>query len=407
MTADRKCEDWLTSYLEYTQFLEAPDIFHWWTGVSVIAGALRRNVFFDQSYYRWTPNFYIILVAPSGVIAKSTTMGNGMRLLRELSYINFGVDNLTWQYLVPLLNDSAEGIQQPDGSFEQVSCLTFASSELGMLLDPEDRGMADFLTHLWDGQDSFTKGTKYQGVEMVAKPWINIIACTTPSWISEHLTRHFIGGGLMSRCVFIYADKKRRLVAYPRKEINKQKSGWMQNLRANLVEDLRTVSSLSGEYVLSPEADEIGEKWYEKLNHEITINPSLAEFDGYVARKQGHAHKLAMVLSASRHNRLVIDARELDAAIKMLEVLEADMGRTFSGIDATRIKHQMEVLVRTLEIKKKISQSELLRLFVARFGMGAREFGDLLSTAVNARWARTEQHGTQIIVIWRGKGEEE
>ena len=51
-----------------------------WVGVSTIAGALRRKVWIDQAYFKWYPNFYIILVAPPGIVAKSTTASLGMRL---------------------------------------------------------------------------------------------------------------------------------------------------------------------------------------------------------------------------------------------------------------------------------------------------------------------------------------
>ena len=59
--------------MEYTAPLESPDRMHFWTGVSTIAGALRRKVWIDQRYFQWTPNFYIVLAAPAGIIAKSST----------------------------------------------------------------------------------------------------------------------------------------------------------------------------------------------------------------------------------------------------------------------------------------------------------------------------------------------
>ncbi len=59
--------NWLEGYYHYTKHSEAPDLFHFWTGVSVVAGALRRQVWIDQRYFQWTPNFYIVLVGPAGV----------------------------------------------------------------------------------------------------------------------------------------------------------------------------------------------------------------------------------------------------------------------------------------------------------------------------------------------------
>lgn len=52
----RKLNDWLKSFIEYASIGEAPLKFYFWTGVSTIAGALRRRVWIDQKNFQWTPN---------------------------------------------------------------------------------------------------------------------------------------------------------------------------------------------------------------------------------------------------------------------------------------------------------------------------------------------------------------
>ena len=56
---------WLENYLKYTSAQESPDAFHLWTGLSVLAGALQRRVYFKQGYFRVFPNLYIVLCAPT------------------------------------------------------------------------------------------------------------------------------------------------------------------------------------------------------------------------------------------------------------------------------------------------------------------------------------------------------
>src|SRR3990167_4389771 len=102
----RQLEDWIAAYLDYTQHSEAPSKFHFWTAVSTIAGALRKKCWFDMGYFKWSPNFYIILVAPSGVATKSTTMRIGMNFLRRLPDVSMGPNTLTWQSLLPALNEA-------------------------------------------------------------------------------------------------------------------------------------------------------------------------------------------------------------------------------------------------------------------------------------------------------------
>jgi len=212
-------QDWLQAYIQYASNSEAPTYMHFWSGVSAIAGALRRKVWFDMGHFAWYPNFYIIFVAPPGIVAKSTTSGIAMNLLRQVPGVKFGPDVVTWPALVTCFAESTEAFEY-ENDFHPMSCLTLESSEFGNLLDPTDRQMVDLLVHLWDGkQGEFKKSTKNNGSDEVSNPWINIIACTTPSWIAGNFPEYMIGGGFTSRCVFVYADQKAKLVPYPKMEM--------------------------------------------------------------------------------------------------------------------------------------------------------------------------------------------
>lgn len=406
--SERRLKDWLHSYLHYTSFSEAPDVFHFWTGVSTIAGALRRKVYIDQEYFRWTPNFYIIFVAPSGVATKSTTMSIGMSLLRENPAIKFGPNVITWQALITALANAREEVELGEpGNFEAMSCLTFAASELGTLLDPHDRAMTDVLTDLWDGrQEAWRKVTKMSGDDTIANPWLNIIAGTTPSWISENMPRSVIGGGFTSRCVFVYAERKRRLVAYPKFEIQRQTKSDFAAERAALLHDLEMIAALKGEYHLAPEAIELGEEWYSRINDPQGRDAHLSQFDGYLSRKQGHVHKLAMVLAASRRDELFIGRQDLQDAITITEALETDMPKVFSLIDVTPSQMVAERLIRFVETRGPagVPRSTVARMFFRT--LGAREMDEALNSAIRAGYIRIEERTNgQHLVSARSFGE--
>ena len=111
----RNYPNWIDAYLDYSKHSEAPKNFHLWTAVSVIAGALRRHVWLDMKYFQWTPNMYIIFVAPPGIVSKSTTANIGMDLLRQVEGVKFGPDAVTWQALVHELQESKEMFHLVDG----------------------------------------------------------------------------------------------------------------------------------------------------------------------------------------------------------------------------------------------------------------------------------------------------
>jgi hypothetical protein len=391
---ERILPNWLKAYMEYSQHSEAPDKFHFWTGVSTIAGALRRRVWIDQGYFQWTPNFYIIFVAPPGIVSKSTTLGIGMKLLKDLPGIKFGPDAVTWQALTQSLAESTEAVLMPDEMWHNMSCVTIASSEFGTFLNPNDREMVDVLVSLWDGQlGVWEKRTKTQGSDRIENPWINIAACTTPAWIAGNFPDYLIGGGFTSRCVWVYAERKRKLVAYPSDVLPPE----FRQMEEILKRDLEAISMMAGEYRLTPEATAFGIKWYEE-HYTSAKNKELDNdrFAGYLARKQTHIHKLAMVLAASESSRLFIDASHLSAATEIVTALETDMPRVFSNIGLQGATKHAHDILGIIKAYGQIEKSRLLRTVLQH--MSGQEFAEAIQSLVAAHLVRVEQRGNEIWV---------
>jgi hypothetical protein len=374
--------------MDYASYGEAPRHMYFWSGVSAIAGALRRKVWIDQAYFRWHPNFYVVLVAPPGIVSKSTTAGIAMNLLRQVPGVKFGPSVVTMQALLQVLAESAEAFEF-GGEYLPMSAITLESSEFGNLLNPQDKDMVDMLVNLWDGKEgAMEKRTKHSGNDTVVNPWVNLIACTTPSWIAGNFPEYMIGGGFTSRCVFVYADKKAKYVAYPGLQVPHDLDG----TAAKLVEDLCDIGNLTGEYRLTRDAVLWGESWYKKLYTERPANLDDERFGGYIARKQTHLHKLAMVLSASSGNDLLISDESLSIAHTMLTDLEPDMAMVFSKIGKTEASVYVDRLVEYVKRRGGAPYAEVYR-FVHAYFPSMRDFEDMLSGCVKAGFLRIEQKG--------------
>ena len=390
--SERHFNNWFEAYLQYTEHSEAPEAFHFWTGVSVVAGALRRRVWIDMGYFQWTPNFYIIFVAPPGIVSKSITASIGMKLLREIPGIHFGPDVVTWQALVQSMAESTEQVEI-EGIFYPMSCITISSSEFGTFLNPNDREMVDVLTSLWDGQiGAWKKATKTQGADTIQNPWINVVACTTPSWIAGNMPEYIISGGFMSRCIVIFADTKRKLVAYPKDEMPEDFS----ELERKLIHDLELISMMFGEYHLSKEAKNWGVNWYEEHYKRILSHAVSDQIQGYMARKQTHVHKLAMVLSAAKHTGTTIELAELKEAVSIVTNLETDMQYIFQTISASPETQHASELLTIVRRYKSISQANLFRLLFHK--MTYSEFKQALESAVAADHILMVSDGAQLLV---------
>jgi len=337
----RNFPDFLSAYTDYAGFSEAPKRMHFWTGVSAVAGALRRRVWIDMAYFKWHANHYIVFVAPPGIVSKSTTVAIGMDLLRKVPGVVFGPDVVTWPALVTAFASCTEVFNV--GVEAHVQCaLTLESSEFGNLVNPQDREMIDLLVTLWDSrQGVFKKVTKSSGVDQIENPWINMIACTTPSWVAGNFPEYVIGGGFTSRCLFVYTEQKEKYVAYPHLTVPTA----LAEQRLRLIQDLEHISKLAGPYTLTPEALSWGKAWYEVHYKNPPENLSGDRFSGYLARKQTHLHKLAMVISASRNDSLRITEVDMVDALGMLTDLEYDMPKVFAKIGRTEESIQTERLI--------------------------------------------------------------
>ncbi len=397
----RKLKNWLETYLKYADHTEAPRRLHFWAGVSAIAGALRRKVYIDQYYFRWFPSFYIIFVAKPGIVSKTTTMDIAMDLLREVPGIQFGPDAITWQSIVTEFAAAAE-MYEKDGTFHTMSAITFASGELGNLLDPQDKAMINLLITLWDGKKTFEKKTKTSGNDKIENPWINLIAATTPHWIADNMPANTVGGGFTSRCIFVYAEAKERFIPYPKLEIN----GSEEALRLDLIDDLNDIAiNLCGEFEMTREAVEWGMAWYEKNWSERSEALDDDRLDGYVARKQTHLHKLAMVLSAARGNSLIITKEDLMLAEVMLNETEEDLSKVFSRIGRTPESLQIEHFLTMVKKRKAIPYDEAYRIVHSAYS-DFRNFEGAISGAIRAGYLNLEVHEGKLSLVWKLQGED-
>lgn len=360
----RNFPNWLKAYCDYTNDSESPTPFHFWTGVAMVAGALRRRVWIDMRKFQWTPNFYIILVGPPGVAAKSTSISIGTRLLSRVPEVQFGPESMTWQALADSLASASVFVKYTSltGAASQIpmSALTISVGELGTFLTMEDDKLLSFLIRMWDGQtDSFKHKTKTAGSIEVQNPWLNVIGATTPSWLRTNFPAYLIGGGLTSRIVFVHGDKKRKLIPYPDEVFHA--ADYLKHETA-LIADLTAISQLAGEYILSPNARSWGHKWYSDL-HSGKHSSHLASdrYAGYLARKQTHIHKLAMVIAAASGDKLVIDVDHFTEAEAIITSIEADMIKVFESIGVVDEAQHAAEIIAFVRSAGFLSQDELWR----------------------------------------------
>jgi hypothetical protein len=198
--------------------------------------------------------------------------------------------------------------------------------------------------------------------------------------------------------VFVYADKKAQYVAYPGLNIPKD----FKETKGKLIADLQHIADkLVGPYSLHPETVAWGEAWYE--NHYKTVAPTMDQerFGGYIARKQTHIHKLAMVLAASRSDSMVLQVDDLATANMMVTDLETEMNQIFRKIGQTDEAVNADKLLTYLRTRKKVSYQEAYKHVHMSFP-GWSDFENVLAGAINSGQIEMMTSGNTRYLIWAG-----
>lgn len=326
----RNLPDWLDGFMELTNNSEPPILFRKWTGISTIAAALQRKVSLELGMSLTVyPNLYIVLVGPSAT-GKGTAMKFASDIIEEVPAIKLSAQATSLQALIRrMMTVNLTGIDIVTGAQQFHSSLTIFSTEFTVFLGYHNKEMISALCEWYDCHSRWVYETVARKKEEIVGVWVNILAGTTPDSLQSSLPVDSIGGGLTSRIVFVYEEKKNKLVVVPTK--TKREIA----LQQMLIEDLEDIAMLSGKMVYTEQFISNYSDWC----HEADKNPPFYDrkFDGYLGRRRTHLLTLSMVCSASRSDEMIITADDLDRSIQMIAEVEIKMGKVFKGMGRSDI----------------------------------------------------------------------
>lgn len=324
-------ESWLRSYLSYTGKHEAPELFHFWVGVSVISAALGRKCYFRKGYYKLYPNFFTVLVAGSARCRKTTAIEIGVALLKDTSVRITTGKSSTERFII-------DQVWQKEGP---PPASLVKADELSVFLTKDQMGekLIDVLTKLFDCPDEFPYKTFARGEQIIKEPYLTILAGTQPTSLAKVLPDSAFGGGFTSRIIFVYQEDTPRRNALP--ELSEEELLLGLSLAKRIVE----ISERSGEFVLSPEARNHYKDWYD------TIPPSGDDnkIDGFIGRKGDHVLRLSMILRASQGDGFDIQLKHILAAIAAIDEIERLLPQAFGDVGKNvDTKGRVDKLYRTI-----------------------------------------------------------
>jgi hypothetical protein len=173
-------------------------------------------------------------------------------------------------------------------------------------------------------------------------------------------------------------------------------------MQKDLVHDLEIISTYCGQFTLSKAAHEFGVKWYEDHYSNTTSDLANSRFAGYLARKQTHIHKLAMVLSVADNasDPLVISQEHLAQASEITTALEADMPRVFSQIGLIGITKYADDVLQYLRTNREVGKRDLARYTFNL--MGPDELAKSVESLLTAGYVQVKNIEGEITYLYSG-----
>lgn len=370
MTTRKLKKSWIESYLAYTKKTESPEIFHLWSGLSVIAASLGRKCYIDRGRFKNYPNQYIILVAASAKCRKTTASDiAAIEIFNKVHPDEPSYSKITVERLYMNLDRRSK--------LDKESFCYLYSPELSVMLGrAENSGFMDFLTDVYTCRDLWVNETKNKGCDKLINLCINFLGCTTPGDLST-MPKCMIDGGFAGRVIYVYANEPREAIPDPLVHYTTE----IRKLKLDLIEDLKVISAIEGIYTLSNKAKNLYDKLYIK-------NYNRKDFDfrlePYQNRKMEHVLSVSMLLAASRYDGLVIDEHDIESANYFLSELELRMADSFAEVAYSQSTKYIDLVKNII----RDNSGEIKRYLLVKKvqnKMKARELDELITTLIESK----------------------
>lgn len=344
----------LGNYRLYSSGNEAHPNYHAFSGLVALASIAAPRVWLDFGYFKIYPNLYVALLGPAGN-RKTTAKDICEDLLRDIGDIPISAEKVTKEKLI---NDIAEQQRVFERLPEEVTAgltdeqkeavfryapMTLMPTELSNFLGADEKGMIDALTTMYDRRfRQFDNRTKNRGSDVIYGPCINILTCTTPSWITQYLKADIISGGFSRRLLFVYERDKGKLVAFPRVTDEQLKA------RQEMIVYAQTLKNVIGPFYWG-ETQKVYQDWYESQpkNQDDILS-------GYYETKAQQVLRIAMLLSLSENPNRVLLPHHWESALGMLNLIEENLASVYSGLGRNALSNVSQKVIDLLKTAPEI-----------------------------------------------------
>lgn len=385
----RKFSSFLDAYFEYVRDGYAPDAFHRWVGISILAAALERKVSLPQGQIHHTPNMYVMLVSPPG-IGKSTAIDAGMHIIEQLKERhnpNFRIipNQVTEPAFIDLMkivdNIPIEGTTR----FLRQSAGFFCASEASASALQNTCG--DFIasmTRLYDCPRVFDKKLKGESEPtIITNGCMNMLAGSTFNYLKTLVNEQSVLGGFASRLIYVVHDERKVVPMRwgASQELN-------LNIQSDLIDELAHINTLMGRVTATRSYQERWEEWKPK-HDKYLFELGSERLEAIMTRKGTNTIKLSMLLAVSEGDKLEVTGDHFDRALRMIEDVYKDNPRVIAAAAIADVNSQRGLTQLILHAADKtggrITYSDILSAVMAN-GNDVAKIAGTLESMKSAEW---------------------
>lgn len=369
-------DDFVDSFMEYTEGIPSPEIFRLWSGITCVAAALERRVWVRSAGDKVFPGLYTLLVGKPGT-GKSQAIRQVSALWYASKELKVAPHSVTKASLTDEL-EAAKRIKMLGNEVFEYHSLQIAASEFGVLVPAHDLDFLNFLNQIYDNDPNYRESRRTQArkVETV-NPQINILAGTQPAYLATLLPEEAWGMGFMTRMLMVYSAETHRIQLFNAKTANQQHFN-------KLAEQIKGLLKAYGECDWEQEARDAIQTWVDKG---CPPEPEHSRLTSYNTRRILHLIRLCIVSAASAGHPTLITLADYQRALNWLCTAELTMPDIFKEMvqrSDSQLLQELHIFAWSLWQKeqKPIHESRLMYFLQAK--TTSDKIDRILSIAVRA-----------------------
>lgn len=371
--------DFISQVMSQTEELESPRQFFYWSALASISAVLKNRVYLDRYAYTLYPNIYVMLFAKSG-LRKGVPINLAKKLVQKVDNTRVIVGRSSIQAIIKEL---ATTRAKQDGSILKDAAGFIIASEFAASLVKDPQSLT-ILTDLYDSNynEEWHNMLKGSNLETLKNVSLTMLGGINHAHFQDTVDMAAIMGGFIGRTFIVYEEKKANinsLVSPPKRTPNFDE----------LAGTLKGISRLSGAYKFSSDGARLYDEWYRKYNEH-----SRDDKTGTSERISDSILKVAMLLSASRRDDLLLDVPEIQEAIDECLTASASVKRTTVGVGKAQSTQNVGLVLQELLSNKEITRKQLLSRHYSDFD--AFELDRIIETLEQAGACVSKKHGSDI-----------